>query len=191
MEIPIQMVMDLVELTRKTVMERLNRANVEGRKEGSRLMVESTVALPAAFGVGKKLKSVDSEKMRLTSAQADKVELELDVMRGKLLHARDVEREVNNMVSAFRARMMNLPVKAAPLVLPLADLNEAEEVLRDLVYEALMELSNYDPEKYNANSPESGDQDSGAAPETNRKRVGGPKKKTKQRSQRRTRPVEH
>lgn len=86
-----------------------------------------------------------AEKIRLTRAQADKVELELSVRQGELVEVASAEREWSNLVAAFRARMLTLPPKAAAQVVGVEQITEIEALLRDFVYEALLELSEYKP----------------------------------------------
>lgn len=194
MLITMQEMMDLTGLSRAKIKKKLEDAEIpmEMHPNSKILRSESKKALPVCFGLGEvTVKTQDSERTRLYSANADKAEMELEIMKGKLLYAEDVEREVNRMLGAFRAKIMNIKVKAPPMVLPLADINECEAVLGSLIYEALAELSDYDPEQYCSEGSKEVSEDAGATAKTNRKPVGRPKKKAVQGSKRRTRPVEH
>lgn len=191
MLINIDQVVDLCKSTRRTAMKRL--IDVEKIKgKGREILVESTIALPIMFGLNDTdKKTLDSERTRLASAQAEKTELEVQVIKGNLIPAPNVETTVNNMVSAFRSKMLSFPTKAAPAVLPLADVAEAESVLRDLVYEALTELSNYDPEQYRTKNDNEGGTAGGSTTKADGKSVGRSKKKTVKGSKRRTRSMAH
>lgn len=90
----------------------------------------------------------ESERARLTHHQANKVSLEEQVLQGKLIPSETVERVWSNMVASFRAKMLSIPTKAAHQFLSLSDLNESQDLLKDHVYEALDELSDYDAEQY-------------------------------------------
>lgn len=155
--------------------------------------MESTEALPVMFGMGKPSdkKTLETERTRLASAQAEKTELEVQVIKGNLIPSENVEKAVNGMVSAFRAKMLSLPTKAAPSIVVLADASEAEGLLRDYIYEALTELSNYDPDQYRTQSDKKGSGSGSATAETDSKPVGRRKAKTVKRGKRGTRPVEH
>lgn len=84
----------------------------------------------------------NSERARLTRAQAEKAELELAEKRGKLLDASLVERALVGLLSNFRARILALPSKAAPKCVAATDAKEARAILKAHCYEALDELAN-------------------------------------------------
>lgn len=177
--------------TRRTILNKctdLTRTTGKGREH----LFESKDALPLIIG-GRKTddKTLESERTRLASAQAEKTELEVDVIKGSLIPAENVESVVNNMVSSFRAKMLSLPTKAAPSVVQLADVAEAEGLLREYVYEALTELSDYDSEKYSTSDDKQGSKTSSATTSADSKPVGGRKKKVVKRGKRGTRTVEH
>lgn len=88
------------------------------------------------------------EKTLLTRAQRQRVELELQIMRGELHRSEDVKRVMNDMLGAFRARCLAIPSKAAPRLQGQTDLAVIQDVLKKEVYEALVELSEYDPEVF-------------------------------------------
>jgi phage terminase Nu1 subunit (DNA packaging protein) len=132
----------------------------------------------------------DAERARLTHHQANKTALEEQVLQGSLITAEEVESVWSSMIGAFRARMLSVPGRAAQGVIATADISEAEQIIRDLVYEALSELADYDPEQYRTNRGK-GQSASSPAPESDSKPVGGLGAQTKQRSQRRARKVEH
>ncbi|OQP00866.1 hypothetical protein B1689_07545 [Geobacillus sp. 44C] len=88
------------------------------------------------------------EKTLLTRANRQKVELELQIMRGELHRSEDVRRVMNDMLSAFRARCLAIPSKAAPRLQGQTDLAVIQDVIKKEVYEALTELSEYDPEVF-------------------------------------------
>jgi phage terminase Nu1 subunit (DNA packaging protein) len=93
---------------------------------------------------------------RLLQAQADEreakarmAELDLAVMQGKLHEADHVKKIMTDMIAASRSRMLALPSKAAIATSSMADPAEISSFLRELVYQALEALSEYDPEKFN------------------------------------------
>jgi phage terminase Nu1 subunit (DNA packaging protein) len=85
------------------------------------------------------------ERARLLKAQADKTELEVKAMNGELIAADEVESLWSGLVASFRARLLALPVRCAHKVMSLKTYQEIESVLRAHVFEALSELSRYDP----------------------------------------------
>lgn len=92
-------------------------------------------------------KDLQKELTRLRKAQADKAELEVAEYQGQLHRAEDVEAVWTEMLSNFRARMLAMPTKLAPIVALQDDVQEVQAQLKDAIYEALQELSEYDPEQ--------------------------------------------
>lgn len=90
----------------------------------------------------------DMEHALLERAKREKVELELAAMRGNMHHSQDVEKVMNDMLANFRAKILNLPSKAAPRLVLKEETSYIQDILQDEVLEALQELSNYDPLKF-------------------------------------------
>ncbi|MEJ6529597.1 hypothetical protein [Exiguobacterium sp. USCH10] len=86
-----------------------------------------------------------TEEAKWTRARREKTELELQIMRGDLHRSEDVRRVMNDMMGAFRARILSIPSKFAPQLVGLTEIPPIKEVLKRGVYEALEELSDYDP----------------------------------------------
>ena len=133
------------------------------------------------------------ERARLAKSQADKTELEVEVLQGNLLPGEVVSRTWGDYVANCRARLISLPSTAAPRVIG-TDMAEAETELRDLIYAALDELKDYDPSQYGGNgSSGEADKTDGKARRTaakaNRKPVGRRKKGAVKRGKRRARKV--
>ena len=133
----------------------------------------------------------ETERARLTHHQANKTALEEQVLAGHLLTAEEVETAWTAMIGAFRARMLGVPGRAAQSVIATADISEAEQIIRALVYEALSELADYDPEHYNRTHSRKSNGTSSPTTEPDSKPVGRRRAPPKQRSQRRAGPVEH
>ncbi len=193
MLVNIDHIVDLTGSTRRTVVKRcINLTRVAG--EGRSILYESKDALPLMFGVGLKNSdkvTLESERTRLASAQATKTELEVEVIKENLIPANQVREVVDAMVTNFRAKMLSLPSKAAHAVLPLADHAEAEDVLREYIREALLELSEYDSKQYCTQNDKRISEAGRAPAPPDSKSVGGLKEKTIKRSKRGTGPVEH
>ncbi len=92
------------------------------------------------------------EQALWTRARREKTELEVAIIKGELHRAVDVRAINSDMLSSFRSRLMSLPSKVAPLVLPMDDLKEIESVVKENVHVALNELKEYDPQEYYARS---------------------------------------
>lgn len=80
-------------------------------------------------------------------AKRQMAEMNLSVMKGELHRSEDVSHVMNDMIAAFRSRVLAIPTKLSaqlvgkkmPVIL---------QMLGDAVYEALNELSLYDPQKF-------------------------------------------
>ena len=80
-----------------------------------------------------------------TKARREKTELEVKIIKGELHRSVDVERVMNDMLGAFRARLLSLPSKMAPQVLGKTEIPVIKEQLKEAVFEAMNELADYDP----------------------------------------------
>lgn len=85
------------------------------------------------------------EKTLLTRANRMKAEMELKIIKGEVHKSEDVEKVMNDMLGSFRAQMLVIPGKAAPQLIGKTEIAEAKSILKDYIYEALQELSDYDP----------------------------------------------
>lgn len=135
------------------------------------------------------------ERTRLTKAQADKVEMEIQVLAGELLPATLVESVWARMTAAARQRLLAIPYRMATAALAAENFHAIETAAVDLITEALNELHQYDPADYQAAvSPTQADEpglDVPAAAAPDGEPVGRPASPAKPRGQRRTRPVAH
>lgn len=92
------------------------------------------------------------EEALWTKARRQKAELELAIMKGELHRSEDVKRVMNKMLSAFRARILSIPSKTASQLVSQTEIPVIKEILKSAVYEALTELSEYDPHVFYAES---------------------------------------
>jgi len=112
--------------------------------------VQGYIAFLQARAFGKETGTADmyAERGRLVKLQADKAQMELDVMRARLVPADEAEELWASLLATFRTRMLAVPTRAAHLVLHLKEFYAIEQGLRDLVCDALTELARYDPEQH-------------------------------------------
>ena len=90
-----------------------------------------------------------NEKLRLTKAQADKATLEVNELEGELIPAQIVEDTWINYSMNVRAKLLALPTRIAHEIITIEDYQEALEILKKQINEALKELSEDGiPEKY-------------------------------------------
>jgi phage terminase Nu1 subunit (DNA packaging protein) len=122
-----------------------------------------------------------TQKMR---ADADKSIMEAAQLAGSLIPADIVSYSWNHMTGAFRAKLLNLPKKAAPLVQHETSFRKCQSALSEAIHECLAELSDYKPpDKHFGNLA---DFLTGATTELVNQPVGRKKKKTIKRKQRGT-----
>ena len=81
------------------------------------------------------------ERAKLTRLQAEKVTLDLEQQRGKLLPLEMVIAAWQGQIANCRAKLLALPPKAASQVLGMESYVEVEHAIRDIIYEALDELA--------------------------------------------------
>lgn len=147
----------------------------------------------AAGGAGGKLNLTD-ETARLKKMQADKVALELEVLRATLIPAEMVRTVWAAMTTACRQKMLSLPSTIATRVFGLP-VREIKDEAERLVHNALDELKDYDVGDYLPADHQAGgvrgDAQAGAASEAADQPVGGPPPPAVKRGKRRARPVEN
>jgi phage terminase Nu1 subunit (DNA packaging protein) len=83
-----------------------------------------------------------SQKMR---ADADKSIMEAAQLAGELIPQDIVAYSWNHMIGAFRAKLLNLPKKIAPVVQHESSFRKCQAALQAAIYESLAELSSYEP----------------------------------------------
>jgi len=114
----------------------------------------------------------DTERTRKVKLEADILALEKAQLEGHLIPSEKVEASWIGMISAFRATMIAIPYKYAPLVAGKSFI-EVETLLTDAIHAALEEVSNDDDVGNCLKSDlESGSQGDQATTETDSQRVG-------------------
>tara|TARA_R100000734_G_C3296097_1_gene87259 strand:+ start:62 stop:574 length:513 start_codon:yes stop_codon:yes gene_type:complete len=107
----------------------------------------------ARYGLKDGSGDITEEKTRLTKAQADKAQLDVAVLEGKLIPTEQVEDTWGNYVANCRGKLLNIPTKLAHLVLASENFAEVEKLIKDSIYEALEELANDPiPREYRENT---------------------------------------
>lgn len=88
---------------------------------------------------------LEEARIRHTLAQAEKVELEIEELRGDLISLDKMKGMWGNVLATFRARILSMPSRLTPLIVTHKDPKQIEKVIKDSCNEALNELSQYDP----------------------------------------------
>jgi len=81
------------------------------------------------------------ESTRLKKFQADKAELEVNQLEGKLIPASLVRDYWSGLVGNAHAKFLNIPTNLAHQVLAAEDYNQATDLIKNSIHEALEELS--------------------------------------------------
>ena len=102
-------------------------------------------------------KGVDSSDERLSleevKAQHEMVkmhmaQIRLALMQGEVHKSSDVERVMNDMLSSFRARLLNLPPKVAPMLVMRDNADLIRQIINQEIIEALKDLTEYNPKDF-------------------------------------------
>lgn len=88
------------------------------------------------------------EKTAHEKIKREKSELELKLMKNELHRSEDVEAVMTDMILRCRSRLLNIPSKAAPLIIGYKDVMRIQNVLQKQIEEALNELADYEPEMF-------------------------------------------
>tara|TARA_Y100000310_G_scaffold307942_1_gene350547 strand:+ start:293 stop:880 length:588 start_codon:yes stop_codon:yes gene_type:complete len=99
---------------------------------------QDTGGLPSAVPTKR---DFNFEKTRKEAAAADKIEMENAISRGELVLAADVEKGWSDILSRVKTRMMQIPYTCAMMVSGMTDMAAIQEVIREAVRDALMEMS--------------------------------------------------
>lgn len=121
-----------------------------------------------------------TQKMR---ADADKAIMEAAQLAGSLIPTEVVRYLWNHMLGTFRAKLLNIPKKTAPIVQHENSFAKCKKALTDAVHECLEELSDYEPTDRHIGNIEQFI--AGTTARLDDKRVGRKNKKTVKRKQRR------
>jgi phage terminase Nu1 subunit (DNA packaging protein) len=81
------------------------------------------------------------ERTRLTKAQADKTELEVQELRGILVRVPAAAEHWRGMVARARAKLLSLPSRIAAAIATPEKVAQCQDLAQGLVYEALAELA--------------------------------------------------
>lgn len=84
---------------------------------------------------------LNEERTRLTKAQADRAELELQEKEGDLISSDVIKTIWSDYVSNVRSKLLALPSKLGHLTQAAESYAEAEAIIKEAVYECLEELS--------------------------------------------------
>ena len=122
----------------------------------------------------------DQARTRKMNAEAEIAEIELERIHGTMVVAEDVVTAWEDVLGAMKTKLLSLPTKAAPILSTETDTTTCQNILEDMVNEALEELSNYEPKtnttKQTKSASDGGTSSTKTTKKANSKSVGRPKK---------------
>jgi len=130
--------------------QQLVKENVIRKAKRNTFIVIDAVQDYVNYQAGKNLgnyskgENYQEEKARLTKLQADKAELEVESMSANLVPADDVSRHWYQIITDCKNRLLTVPSKAAPIVAAETEAGMVQDIIDDLMREALEELTEYE-----------------------------------------------
>jgi phage terminase Nu1 subunit (DNA packaging protein) len=109
--------------------------------EACRLAYISQIREQAAGRLSTGDYDLTTERARLANHQADEKELHVKILKGDLVPSEQVLKMLETVIGNARAKLLNLPVRAAQVALAATDIHDIEREIKSLVYEALDELA--------------------------------------------------
>lgn len=89
-------------------------------------------------------------------------ELKLSLMKGEIHKAEDVEAVMNDMLSSFKTKLLNMPSKLSPMLVSRNDVGLIKKMLTKEIIEILNELKNYNIQDfYSEDYIDAGEDDGG------------------------------
>lgn len=142
---PVSTIAKLFDLTERRVQQLTKEGVIPKSSRGKYELVPTVKGyinyLKGKSGLdGESITNIASERARLIKMQADKLAMELEEEKGRLLDASEVEAAWNNIVTRCRSVLLRIPSKLA-LQLSVASPQEAEHIMKKAINDALLELS--------------------------------------------------
>ena len=92
----------------------------------------------------REINNISEAKKRYEAARAQREELKLRHERGELIESEVAMESWGKVIMSFRARILAIPRKVAPLLIGCKNISESEDILKRVTNEALRELANPD-----------------------------------------------
>ena len=140
---------EVLNLSERRIQQLVKKDIIPTPEKGKYLLIESIKAYINYLQnlSNSRIEEIHLQKLRLLTAQAEKTEIEVEEYKKNLIPADQIALEWTNLITAFRAKILSLPHKIAPQVIAITEFKEAEAIIKEYVYEALIELSQYDPQE--------------------------------------------
>ena len=93
------------------------------------------------YSKGKKL-DYQEERTMLTKLQADRQNLEVQILQGELLKADEVLLEWSNIFSQIKSSLLAIPTRAAAMLVGVEKKTETKKIIENLLRETLEKIAN-------------------------------------------------
>lgn len=131
-------------ISRETVSKKLRGLPFEDGPRASKIY-DTTVALPKLYvSDSEDVIDLTQARAKLATKQTQKIDLDMELRRGDYVVRSDVKDAIVAMLIAFRAKMLGIPTKAVPQLKVAKDGTEQEQILLELIHDALKELRDLD-----------------------------------------------
>lgn len=87
-----------------------------------------------------------TENIRVKKLTADKLQLEVDLLKKNIIPIEDVNTEISNIILATRSKLLSLPSRLAKIAIAAESLREIEDAAKKIIYECLEELTHDKPQ---------------------------------------------
>ena len=146
----IAVISNLTGIGRETVSKKLRSLPYEEGARGAKLY-NTVDALPKLY-ISDSPDTIDLTQARavLATKQSAKIDLDMELRRGDYAIKADIRDGIIAVFTAFRSKMLGLPTKAVPQLVVAKNAVEQEQILLELVHDALKELKT--PDVLNAGS---------------------------------------
>jgi phage terminase Nu1 subunit (DNA packaging protein) len=91
---------------------------------------------------------MEREKLKQIAARRALDELKLDIARQNAHQTADVERVFGALLGRLRTGLLSVPMSVAPLLTSQENVNIISEIIKERIYRALHEITNFDIENF-------------------------------------------
>lgn len=144
----LQQVEHLTGITFKTLKKRIQAAGITPTQEkGTATIYDTRVLLPALFQrSSNNVEQLSIERARLAKAQRERIEIEIERLKGKLVEKEEWYKDWYSMLVDFKNNLLSISLKVTPLVVGKSS-DEIYNILRGQINGALDELAARTKEK--------------------------------------------
>jgi hypothetical protein len=135
---------DILDLSERRV-QQLTKSEVLRQTERGKYDIAQNVQTFFSQRIESAKNDYQDEKTKLIQANRKKAEIELAIMNDEVFPAAAIIEVMTEQNLAFRARILAIPKRLAPLVMAETELMKVQEIIKKECYDALTELASYKP----------------------------------------------